>query len=203
METNELQELTEQAWDQFRARYHANLQHTTNGEDGWTDLDGSGILRVRSDAPRIATFILSVTESLNGNGELPDTSLLLSSAVSSGLDLEDFTCTVLSLMFLMDGIYSTRSGKKDTVVQVLKGFINGVGQQSTAESTPLKIPGPMEPTPSPAPAVASPRGKKAKLGRTKPSLPKKKKRSKQTRGKRRTSATTKATSKNRRKSRRN
>jgi len=203
MELDEMQTLTENAWDQFRARYHANLQHTTNGEDGWTDLDGAGILRVRSDAPKIATFILSVTDSLNGNGELPDTSLLLSSAVNAGLDLEDFTCTVLSLMFLMDGIYSTRSGKKDTVVQVLKGFINGVGQQSTAESTPLKTRTQTEPTPSPAPADALPRGKKAKRGRTKPSPPKKKKRSKLTRGKHGKSATTKPTTKNRRKSRRN
>ncbi len=98
----DLQELAEASWEEFRARYHATIARTKNGGDGSTDLDGVGILQVRSGAQRVAESILSATELLNGSGDLPDSMSLLSSAENAGQSAEDFTCTVLSLLFLMD-----------------------------------------------------------------------------------------------------
>lgn len=170
----DLQELAETAWDEFRARYHAQIGALTNGEDGSTGLNGNGILRVRSDSHRIAVSIHYVTEQLNGSGELPDTNALRSFAENAGLSLEDFTCMVLSLMFLMDGIFSIHTGKQDMVVQMFRNFMSGAVPPSTLESTRLKTRTQMESTRSPEPVDALTDGPIIKSESPKQSAPLKK-----------------------------
>jgi len=140
----ELHELAQTAWEEFRARYHASLAPSTNGGDGSMVSGGNGILQVRSASHRVAGSILSVTELLNGSGDLPDTDALLSCAERGGLCLEDFTCMVLSLMYLMDGLYSMHSGKTDMAVQHFAAFMNAKAQHSTSESMPSKTRGQTE-----------------------------------------------------------
>ncbi|MCH6546976.1 MAG: hypothetical protein IH798_00895, partial [Gemmatimonadetes bacterium] len=135
---DDLQELAETAWEEFRARYHAHIAPIPSGADGLTVSGGDGILQVRSGAHRVATSLLFATELLNGSGEAPDTNALLSFAEREGQSVEDFTFTVLSLMFLMDGLYSIHSGKKDTVVQMFAAFMNGKEPPITLASTALK-----------------------------------------------------------------
>jgi hypothetical protein len=172
--TSEMQELAETAWEEFRARYHATVDASKNGGDGSTGLNGDGILQVRSVSPRVARSVHWLTERLNGSGDLPDTETLLSYAANEGQSAEDFTCTVLSAMFLMDGIYSIHSGKKDMVVQMFNAFMNEKEPRITLESTPLKTRGPVETTPSPAPVDVSNPGPPDKRDSTKQSAPLKK-----------------------------
>jgi len=202
MEINPLQELTENAWEEFRARYHANVASLMSGGDGSTAFPGDGILQVRSASHRVATFLLSVTDSLNGSGELPDASLLLSSAVSEGLSLEDFTCMVLSLMFLMDGIYLIHTGKSDTVAQMLDNFLATKVQPTTAVSTPLKMHGPPATTQFQEPEDVSTAGVVIKKDLRKSAPLDKKKRSRKTKTATRGSRKRKSTPKKRRKSKR-
>ncbi len=136
-----LQAIAETAWEEFRARYHRILDVSKSGADGSTGLNGHGILQVRSASHRVATSVLYATELLNGSGEAPDTNALLSFAEREGQSAEDFTCTVLSLMFIMDGLYSIHSGKSDMVVQLFDAFMKAEEQPITLESTPLKTPG--------------------------------------------------------------
>jgi len=163
----DLQELTIKSWDEFRTRYHAQIAASNSGADGLTGLNGAGILQVRSGSHRVAASILSVTDQLNGSGDLPDAESLLSSAVSEGQSLEDFTCMVLSLMFLMDGIYSIHSGNKDMAVRMCKDFLSAGGQPTTAASTPLKTHTPPVTTQSPEQDPVSKAGHSTKKDSTK------------------------------------
>lgn len=152
---SEMQDLAETAWEEFRARYHSLLDPTNPGDDGSTDSGGNGILQVRSASHRVAVSIHYVTELLNGSGDLPDASVLLSFAEREGRSVEDFTFTVLSLMFLMDGLYLIHSGKQDMVAQMFSAFLNGKEPPITLASTPLKTRGPEETIASLATETAS------------------------------------------------
>jgi len=148
MVDNDLQELAELAWETYRANYHSSMSAMMNGDGGSTGSAGAGILQVRSGSTRVAISIRSAIEQLNGSGEVPDTNALLSFAESEGQSVEDFTVTVLCLMFLMDGVYLIHGGRKDMVVQMFKNFMREEEPPITLESTRLKTRGPKETTPS-------------------------------------------------------
>jgi len=194
-----LVELAQTSWDEFRARYHSQIDAMKNGDDGSMGSDGAGILQVRSGTQRVATSILSVTELLNGSGDIPDAESLLSSAVSADQSAEDFTCMVLSLMFLMDGIYLIHSGKKSTVGQMFNIFMNEKVPPITSESTPLRTLTLKGSTQSPGEVPVSKGGESFKSESNRMSRQRKKKKRAKVKSKRKTSGGRKAPSKKTRK----
>lgn len=139
-----------EAWEEFRARYHALL----NGARGSPASPGKNILPVRSGMQEVGKLTASLIESLNGSGELPDANLLYSCAASMGVSPAGFIVTLLSVMTGMDGMFSITNGEHASVCAIFEHFIGSAAPRTTAENTFSKTP--MIPGSTQSAAVAGP-----------------------------------------------
>lgn len=130
---------TETAYQKFRDRWVRNMDVLQNGGDGSIASNGNTLSAIRSVLQKSATLIGSVIESLDGELTPPDVDALLSYAESLGMSQEDFTCTVLSMLTLLDGAYSMTTGESDLVLQIFADFNRGQALRNTLASTPLKM----------------------------------------------------------------
>jgi len=139
MTEQDLQLKVQDAWDRFRTNMHAVIS-AKSSEDGSPGSNGNGIAHLRSETAKAGALVAYVTELFNGSGELLDTESLLSSCLNMGANLEGFTSTVLSLMFLVDAQYCMMNGKTDTVSRILDAFEKTPEERPTVQSTSLKMP---------------------------------------------------------------
>ena len=162
MELDQLQDIAEKAWTRFQKEYQ-QIDVSPLGDVGSALSPGNGMLRLRSEIAKGGRLHGAVTESLSGSGQLPDTNALLSCAESTGVGLEGFISTVLSLMFQVEGTYWTLRGENDLVSRIFAVFHGEGVLPTTLESTPLRIRTTQDSTPSPELEVVSNPGSQDKL----------------------------------------
>lgn len=140
----------ESAFDAFRAGFHAEVATSAAGEPGLTACLGTlSAHTLRSRIPAAVKLIESAIESLNGSGELPDSSALRLSAMNMGVGRAEYIATLWSVMGLVEVIYSIENGESDMVLRVFEGM-NGVeAPPITSENTCSKKPLTQENTASP------------------------------------------------------
>lgn len=174
MTEQDLQLRVQDAWDRFRTNMHAEIS-AKSSEDGSPGSNGNGIAHLRSETAKAGALVAYVTELFSGSGELLDTESLLSSCLNMGANLEGFTSTVLSLMFLVDAQYCMMNGKTDTVSRILDAFEKKPGQKTTFQSTSLKMPSIADRMDSLEPVIHLDPGVQDRLGLKTPPVSKKKK----------------------------
>lgn len=141
------------AFDQYRAGYHAAVAISGRGAPGSTVYPGTpSLLTLRSRMPTVGTLTALASELLSGSGELPDSNALRSSAMNMGVEPAAFIATLCCLMLAMDVLCSIESGESDMVSQVFDLMtVDGV-QPTTWENMSSKKLTTQAPTPSPATA---------------------------------------------------
>jgi len=173
MPEEDLQLKVQDAWDRFRSEFHKRTS-VMNTDGSLKDSNGAGTSPLRSEIAKAGALVAYVTELFNGSGELLDTESLLSVCLNMGANLEGFTSTVLSLMFLVDSQYCLMNGEQGTVLRVLNAFEKGTAQPDTFQSTYLRMPSIAEHMQSQEPESRSRVGKEIKLDSSKELRPKKK-----------------------------
>jgi len=173
MVEQDLQLRVQDMWDRFRTNMHAVIS-AKSSDGGSPGSNGDGIAHLRSETAKAGALVAYVTELFSGSGELLDTESLLSSCLNMGANLEGFTSTVLSLMFLVDAQYCMMNGKTDTVLRILDAFEKEPGEKTTFQSTSLKMPSIAERMESLEPVTRLDPGVKDKLDLKDPPVSKKK-----------------------------